>query len=417
MRIAIGSLIIKQILNCSDAWTVRHISENPYLQYFIGLKEYTAQCPFGESTMVVFRKRLSPEDIAQINEWIIPKTQETDKKEEDDDSDDHGDGGNGGTLILDATCTPADIAYPQDLNLLNASREKLEAVMDNLHAQVGGKKTRNYRKMARKAFLRVSKMRKRSDKVLRRAIGKQLGYVSRDIGIITQMIRVGARPTDRQRDLLSTIATVYEQQKAMRDSHTNSIPGRIVSLSQPWVRPIVRGKAKARTEFGAKLHISLTDGYAQVERLDFEAFNEAEDFIPAIERYRERNGHYPERVLVDKLYRNRNNLAYCKEHHIAVSGPRLGRPPKDWKPDRNQEYIDICERNAVEGVFGTGKRSYGWNRIAARLKQTAQTVIHLTILALNLTKRLRAFLRLLLQVVFKPFLSLMDLQVVCTMNF
>ena len=53
VRVAIGCLIIKQILNCSDAWVVRHISENPYMQYFIGLKEFTEDCPFGESTMLL----------------------------------------------------------------------------------------------------------------------------------------------------------------------------------------------------------------------------------------------------------------------------------------------------------------------------------------------------------------------------
>ena len=65
-RMALGALIIKQRLKCSDVWTVRHISENPYLQYFIGLKEYSDVCPFGASTMVAFRKRFSQEDIAAI---------------------------------------------------------------------------------------------------------------------------------------------------------------------------------------------------------------------------------------------------------------------------------------------------------------------------------------------------------------
>lgn len=62
------------VLNtCSDEWVVKHISENPYLQYFIGMKEYGSSCPFGASTMVAFRKRFSPEDIAEILEATIPK--------------------------------------------------------------------------------------------------------------------------------------------------------------------------------------------------------------------------------------------------------------------------------------------------------------------------------------------------------
>ena len=40
-----------------------------------------------------------------------------------------------------------------------------------------------------------------------------------------------------------------------------------------------------------------------------------------IERYKERTGQYPERVLVDKIYRTRENLKYCKQHNIRLSGP------------------------------------------------------------------------------------------------
>ena len=85
----------------------------------------------------------------------------------------------------------------------------------------------------------------------------------------------------------------------MFESGTHSIPRRIVSLAQPWVRPIVWGKPHANTEFGAKLHISLVDGYARIERLDFEAFNEAEDFWKAVYRYHDRYGRWPERILAD----------------------------------------------------------------------------------------------------------------------
>ena len=69
-RIALGALIIKQRLKCSDEWTVRHINENPYLQYFIGLKEYTSKCPFGASTMVEFRKRFHRKPLLLC--WQLP---------------------------------------------------------------------------------------------------------------------------------------------------------------------------------------------------------------------------------------------------------------------------------------------------------------------------------------------------------
>ena len=139
-----------------------------------------------------------------------------------------------------------------------------------------------YRQRARRDFLRLSKSKKRSTGAIRCAIRKQLQYIRRDIGYIVQFVQSGVKLTEKQKERLNLVTTVYEQQRIMFESGTRSISGRIVSLAQPWVRPIVRGKARAHTEFGAKLHISLVDGYARIERLDFEAYNESEDFWKAV---------------------------------------------------------------------------------------------------------------------------------------
>jgi len=154
-------------------------------------------------------------------------------------------------------------------------------------------------------------------------------------------------------------------------------------------------KAHANTEFGAKLHISLVNGYARIERLDFEPYNESEDIWKAIARYREHYGCYPERILADKIYRNRQTLALCKEHGIRLSGLALGKPLKDRNLTRlakKQEYQDSCDRNAVEGVFGTGKTAYGLARVMVRLRETTYCAIGVVLLLLNLTRSLRATL-------------------------
>lgn len=159
-RIALGALIIKQRLQCSDEWTVRHVSENPYLQYFLGLKEYTSKCPFGASTMVEFRKRFPPEAIAALLAASTPK-------EDQDDHDDQNGGCSGenkGTLIMDSTCCPADISYPQDFQLLNEAREKLEHIVDVYCEAHKLKKPRMRRRTARKDYLKLSKCKKRTAK-------------------------------------------------------------------------------------------------------------------------------------------------------------------------------------------------------------------------------------------------------------
>lgn len=396
VRIALGTLIIQQTLNCSDRELVNQVSENPYLQFFIGLKEFQERAPFSASVLVDFRKRFSAKFLAEINELIIES--ENKKDNEDDNNDDYdSDFSNKGTIIIDATCTPADIAFPQDLTLVNKSRENLEKIIDNLHDPADGKKPRTYRKKARKDFLNTSKSKRKTAKALRKAIGKQLNYIKRDLGYINTMIESGKCLSEKEIDILNVIKEVYLQQKEMFDNHKHSVANRIVNLKQPHIRPIVRGKASAKTEFGAKVEISVIDGYVRVEKLSWDAYNECDSLIGIVENFKSRTGKYPERVLVDKIYRNRKNLNFCKENHIRISGPALGRPKKDDTRDRKAEYIDLCDRNAVEGKFGEGKRAHGLNRIFAKLKETSECVINAAFLVLNLNKRLRSLLQLFLE--------------------
>ena len=206
--------------------------------------------------------------------------------------------------------------------------------------------------------------------------------------ILEASVPKGTKLSSIQADRLNIVTIVYEQQRIMFESQTHSIPRRIVNLVQPWVRPIIRGKAHANTEFGAKLHISLVDGYARMERLGFKSFNESGSLYQAAARYRERYGYYPERILADKIYRNRQTLAFCKEHGIRLSGPGLSRQAK--KPGDQDSY----DRNAVEGVFGTAKTAYGLDRVMPRLQEPAVCVIGVVLLLFNLSRSLRATLAL-----------------------
>src|SRR5690625_5341516 len=94
---------------------------------------------------------------------------------------------------------------------------------------------------------------------------------------------------------------------------SNRISDRIVSISQPHVRPIIRGKANAPVEFGAKLSMSLVNGYAYLDVLSWEPYHEGTYLAQSIEAYKERYGFYPDAVLADAIYRTRENLALCKE--------------------------------------------------------------------------------------------------------
>ena len=402
LRLALGACIIQAEYGYSDEETALQIQENPYLQYFCGYPGYDDEkLPFDPSLMVYFRKRLTLEVLGEINEMIVRDAKERQAKEvkskdDSDDSDDHpGASGNSGTMIVDATCAPSNIRYPQDVSLLNEARENAEKLLDVLHDPADGKKPRTYRDRARKDYLKYTRCRKHTAKMTRKAIGKQLTYLRRNLDAVDGKLSLGKSLTTRQMERLDTIRTIYEQQKYMYDNQTRRVNDRIVSVSQPFIRPIVRGKAGKPVEFGAKLDISVVDGWTRLECCSFDAYNEAGNLQEMAERFREREGHYPSRILADKIYRNRENLNYCKEHGIRLSGPALGRPRKGEPRDKSQDYRDECERVEVERRFSLAKRKCGMGLVTAKLRETSAHVIAMSILVLNLRKIQCAILQLL----------------------
>ena len=178
--------------------------------------------------------------------------------------------------------------------------------------------------------------------------------------------------------------------------HTHQIEHKIVSISQPWIRPIVRGKQSADVEFGAKVEMCVHNGYLRLEWLSWEAFNESTTLRASVEHYRKVCGHYPERVLADKIFRTRENRRYCKEHNIHLNGPKLGRKPADpevYKKQLQEEWRESGERGEIERDFGVGKRRYSLGCLMTRLQHTSEVFILTTVLVMNLRKKLRLLLR------------------------
>jgi len=428
-RIALGSLLIKERLGISDRETVEQIRENPYLQYFLGLMEYQDKPLFDNSMMTHFRKRFDKEILSDINEKIVePAMKDTGNNEIDSsggkkdtsDKDENGPPSNEGKLIADATCTPADISYPTDLSLLNEAREKSEEIIDAMHEPLSGvrRKPRTYRHKARKAYLAVAKQKKPGVKKIRKAIGQQLRYLKRNLGHIERMAEEGLLLylDKRLYRLLLVIKELYRQQLWMYENRTHSVADRIVSIYQPHVRPIVRGKAKSPVEFGAKISISLIRGFSFVDRIDWDAYNESCDLIEQIERYRKRFGFYPESVHVDKIYRTRENRQFCKEHGIRMSGPPLGKPIEEaevLKAQRKLQHQDELDRIAVEGKFGQGKRRFSLACVMTKLAQTSEVSIIVSFIVMNLEKILTGILSFLLFVLWRLVTRLRSIDLSC----
>ena len=399
-RIVLGSLVIKHMCNLDDRETVDQISENIYMQYFLGYPSFTNETPFDSSLFVEFRKRLGMKNLNAINEKIIAlktkiETKQTEVNQPNESTNnEHSDDSqpsdptkieHKGRVIFDATACPQDIAYPTDLNLLNDAREKLEELIDIVYnPTLHSSKPRTYREVARKTYLHTAQKKKPVHKVIRKAIREQLNYVRRDIkSIHTLLDAYEGLPfplKHLEQKYLFVVQTLYDQQRQMYDTKTHSVDHRIVSIHQPHVRPIVRGKAQAKVEFGAKIHVSIIDGISFLDELSWNAFNEGSYMMDYVEKFRKRFGCYPREVLADQIYCTRVNRAALKELGIKLLAKPLGRP------SAVSIHLSPGEQNPIEGKFGQAKTAYGVDRIKARLQGTSESWIATILLVLNLVK-------------------------------
>lgn len=412
-RLMIGAVIIKHKFNLSDEETVRQIQENPYLQFFVGLPRFQHSQPFAPSLFVEIRRRMGEEVFREFERIIVDGVEKRKKKAKGSKESDDPPGGaavadssgqhkpeedkRSGKLIIDATVAEQAIRYPTDLGLLNESREISEQIIDALYKQSGlSKKPRTYRRKARKAYLAVVKQRRPGAKVRQRAIREQLQYLRRNLGHIEKFLDLLpgfeiALPYQMLRRYW-IIQQIYRQQEEMYRSGKKRCDDRIVSIHQPHVRPIVRGKVGKSVEFGAKLSVSLTEnGLACVDFIGWDAYHEGTDLKSQVENYKAVHGYYPKVVLADQIYGSRENRRYLKKHKIRYAGKPLGRPKKETaentiqlREEKKQRREEYRQRIPIEGKFGQGKNGYRLNYIRAKTAKTSEAWIRSIFLVMNL---------------------------------
>ena len=451
-RLVIGAVIIKHKLCLGDEETIDQIRENPYLQYFIGLSTFQTKAPFAPSLFVDIRRRMGSEVFEQFNQSIINKLEnkaklktskrtppqekdgsppqtgaEPKKEEQASDGNETQPELHRGKLILDATVAEQAIRFPTDLGLLNEAREISEKLIDTLYPQSGlVKKPRTYRRKARKAYLALAKQRKPKTNKRRNGIRQQLQYLKRNLSHIDKLLGLVADEstalTFPQRRQYWIIQHVYRQQEEMHRNREQRCDHRIVSICQPHVRPVVRGKAGKKVEFGAKIGVSLTGNrLAHVDHLEWNPHYEGHDLPIQVEAYKKRYGYYPEVVIGDQLYGSRANRKYLDNLNIRFAGKALGRPKKKTDENRlqllaedRQKKAEYRERIPIEGKFGQGKNGYRLNYIRARTQATSEAWIRGIFLVMNLLVLSSNFLALVKAAVSYSYSVIKDL--FCTIN-
>lgn len=434
LRLVMGALFVQHIEGLSDERTLELINENVYVQFFCGFPGFQVTPAFDSSSLTHWRAWLGDSGAAALSETLadifeqrrMAERNDNSSTEESDDEDGDISKGestdevsattaedqpasksqplkpNQGSLLLDATCAPANISYPTDTGLLNHARLSLESIIDILWSAcvlrgcAPSAKPRTYRTKARKAFAGFSRKRRPSMKLIRKQRRRQLQWVERDLKHVDSLYALLIE-IDAHQDVLSAAqykrllvcSELARQQREMLDAKSYRCDHRIVSLDQPHIRPIVRGKAGARVEFGPKLDVSLSNGIARVEAASFEAYHEGCVAIAACERYAQRHGYYPAKIFVDKAYLSNTNRAYFKLCGIIYVAKPQGRPPKD--PAKRAIYDAAMresqtpgERNPIEGWFGLAKRRYRLGNLMSRKAKHAIGELFLVTMAVNI---------------------------------
>jgi hypothetical protein len=443
LRIILGALLVKHIQGLSDEDTIDYIQENIYAQYFVGLSSFQVEPVFVPSLFVEVRKRLGAKGADRLNSLLIrhaqelrlvkhrrkpakpkggddpgsPDTKGTPGTEQSTSADHQGadtsadasdnqeacqSDANRGTMLVDATVTPLHIAFPTDSGLLNHAREHSEQLLDVLYKSAESLwpvKPRTYRREARKRYISFSKKRNKSKKAIHKAVGQQLRYVRRNIKTLHKMLdqleaaEIEIAWDKHQWRMFWIIQELYRQQDVMFGDKRKRIKDRLVSLQQPHARPIKRGKSGGRdTEFGPKINVSLSEGMARVDQIDFNAFNESQGLQAQIEAYKALYGYYPALVLADKIYWTRANRKYLKDRKIEIGGVPLGRKTEQSKYERERQRKRNNKRSEIEGKFGQTKSKYGLDDVMTRLPETIKAEIHLTFLSINLIKMVQTAL-------------------------
>lgn len=453
-RVILGAVIIKHLGDLTDRETIAQIRENMFMQYFLGYSSFTNEEPFSDTLFVEIRKRLSLELLSKINEVIAlhcleiqdakkSAKQEPGKHDQDtpisekpgeepQEMNAAADSGknipeqkevsadnkkNKGKLLVDATVAPQNITFPTDLKLLNAARKKSEELIDMLYNPVlhGDTKVRTYRNVARKCFLNAAKKKRKTAREIYKANGQQLRFLKRNLAHIDKLLTAYEnfpfKPKDQK--YLMVLHRVYDQQEEMHRTHSHRIDHRIVNIHQPHIRPIVRGKENAKTEFGSKIQMSLVSGFTFIDHLSWEAYNEGSLLIDSINQYKVRFGFYPAEVLADQIYCTRENRKQLKLLDIRLIAKPLGRP----SALAVKNHVRPGERNPIEGKFGQGKICYGLNLIKAKLPDTSSSWIAAIALVLNLVKLTRLALLSLFFMFEKVFKDLLQTTKYMSLNY
>jgi hypothetical protein len=286
--------------------------------------------------------------------------------------------------MQDATCYESRIAFPTDAKLIWNCCHQVYQMLQHKRKQLKLRKSRmNYERQKQlfQSYQKTKKKTRRKEKKLRKKLLKFLLKLIQHLNELQQKIPLLTR---KEQTKLQTIIKIYEQQHGKAYGHTKEIRDRIVSLSKPYIRPIVRGKETKTVEFGAKVNVLQIEGINFIEHLSYDAFNEGTRLQSGIHLHRKLFGRCTHQSA-DQIYATNANRKYCRENKILTNFIPKGKqkPQHIEQATVLRKALNIARGTILEGSFGNEKNHYLLQKIPARNQVTETAWIFFGIFTAN----------------------------------
>jgi IS5 family transposase len=378
-RAKVGLLILKHLYHYSDVELADLIKRDIYAQYLCDVSLKEAKNFINPSTLSKFRKQIGVEGVKLIEQEVFLSLQRTKLLK-------------GRRLVCDTTVVPSDIAYPTDVSLLNKVRQKAVQYLETAK-QFGAKTFRTYKRAARKVFITYQKIRHHTTQSRRRVQRKLLQFSRRNIRQLKEAMEIIAANTHEAADnvkdkfiketqnFLNTAGKILTQQKDVYQGIP--VKERIVSVHQPHIRPMVRGKYPVEVEFGPKILLNLKNKCLFLEDLNFANISDANLLGTAIDAHKERFGAYPSQLSADRGFWSKENYRIAEEKNISkIAIENKGKSSYlIHKPFRERMRRLRC---SIEAKISLAKRKYGLDRIRYHIAGGEEMWIRLGLMAMNL---------------------------------
>lgn len=275
-----------------------------------------------------------------------------------------------GVGMQDATCYESRISFPTDVKLIWKCCQEVYALIQQQRRLLKLRKSRmNYQKQKQlvQSYQKSKKKTRRIEKKLRKKLLKFL------LNLLQQLPILAPAPlSKKEQTKLKYVQKVYEQQHEKLYGN-QPISNRIVSLSKPYIRPIVRGKEIKTVEFGAKVNMLQIDGINFIEHLSYDAFNEGTRLQSGIYLQRKLFGKCTHQSA-DQIYATNANRTYCKQNDIVTNFIPKGKQKLQHieQAAALRKTLNIARGTILEGSFGNEKNHYLLQKIPAR-NQTTET--------------------------------------------